>query len=268
MSKQVASLPTFAYPTNVCKYTPVNTLQDVAATIQFLTSASITQFALVKIALYFSHKESKVANRTACEEQSACYFLENLRSLVRKTDHVLLLHTVMYFLLPTADVHGARIVQERLWEALIWRVHNIEAQVLAPASVHSGYSAYPLPCDDFEQCITASGLTNLEFALEDASTRTRAKDSDLSRLARTLGIPYLALLPHDIPLDVRQLLRPELALELHCYPLGCEQDMLTVAIADPQSSQVLDRLHRETGMRIFPVLAHPQELQIVLDKLI
>jgi hypothetical protein len=174
----------------------------------------------------------------------------------------------MYFVLPGANLQGAHIVQERLWEALVWRVHNIEAGILPPLSISSGYSAYPEPNADFEQCIMASGITSLDFQLEGAFERENAKDDELPALARKLGIPYLALLPRKLPREVRQLVRPELALELHCYPIGRERDTLTVAIADPQDSQMFDRLRKETGLRIFPVLAHPQELQMVLNQFV
>jgi hypothetical protein len=216
--------------------------------------------------LQFSHKRSRLTKPSSSEEQSACYFLENLRSLVRKTDQVLLLHTEMYFVLRGANLQGAHIVQERLWEALVWRVHNIEARVLAPLSISSGYSAYPEPYADFEQCIMAAGINSLDFQLEGAR-REDVSDDELPALARKLGIPYLELLPRKLPREVRQLVRPELALELHCYPLGRERDTLTVAIADPQDCQKFDRLRKETGLRIFPVLAHPQELQLVLSQL-
>jgi hypothetical protein len=112
----------------------------------------------------------------------------------------------------------------------------------------------------------AAGINSLDFQLEGASEQENAVDDDLPALARKLGIPYLALLPRKLPREVRQLVRPELALELHCYPLGRERDTLTVAIADPQDSQMFDRLRKETGLRIFPVLAHPQELHLVLSQ--
>ncbi len=268
MRKEVASLPTLERTTRAFSYTAVNSFQDVVATMRFLATTRTEPCGLVKITLQFSHKRNRPTKQISPEEQSAGYFLENLRSLVRKTDQVLLLHTVMYFVLPAANLQGAHIVQERLWEALVWRVHNIEAGILPPLSISSGYSAYPETNADFEQCIMAAGITNLDFQLEGASEQENASDDELPALARKLGIPYLALLPRKLPREVRQLVRPELALELHCYPLGRERDTLTVAIADPQDSQMFDRLRKETGLRIFPVLAHPQELQMVLNQLV
>ena len=70
------------------------------------------------------------------------------------------------------------------------------------------------------------------------------------------------------PTDLRQLEEaqlPELAQELHCFPLGCADKTLTVAMSNPQDGQILDRLQKETGMRIFPVLIHPDELKNALE---
>jgi hypothetical protein len=150
----------------------------------------------------------------------------------------------------------------------VWRVHNIEARILPPLSLSSGYSAYPEPLADVEQCVMAAGINSLDFQLAEADEREIAKDDELPALARKLGIPYLKLLPRKLPREVRRLVRPELAQELHCYPIGRERDTLTVAVADPQDSQMFDRLRKETGLRIFPVLAHPQELQMVLNQLV
>jgi hypothetical protein len=36
-------------------------------------------------------------------------------------------------------------------------------------------------------------------------------------------------------------------------------------MANPQDSQLLDRLQSETGMHIFPVLIHPDELENALS---
>jgi hypothetical protein len=266
MRKEVASLPTFERTTGAFSYTAVHSLQDVVATMRFIATARTEPCGLVKMTLQFSHKSSGPTRPSSSEEQSAGYFLENLRSLVRKTDQVLLLHTEMYIVLRGANLQGAHIVQERLWEALVWRVHNIEARILSPLAISSGYSAYPEPYANFEQCIMAAGINNLDFRL-DGDEHEDARDDELPALARKLGIPYLELLPRKLPREVRQLVRPELALELHCYPLGRERDTLTVAIADPQDSQMFDRLRKETGLRIFPVLARPQELQLVLSQL-
>ena len=83
-----------------------------------------------------------------------------------------------------------------------------------------------------------------------------------------MGIPYLTLLPHKLPADVQRLVNRGLAQELCCFPIGRERNMLTVAMLNPQDNAALDRLHQETGLHIFPVLAHPQALQHALEQLV
>jgi hypothetical protein len=139
-----------------------------------------------------------------------------------------------------------------------------------------GHSAYPLPNNDVYQCIAAASEANIHFDLQpEKATRkgtllpTPAKnnENELPALARKLGIPYLSLLPRRLPSQLLQLVSPQLAQELHCYPLGRTHDTLTVAIADPQNSQALERLQRETGLQIFPVMAPHKEIQTVLEQL-
>lgn len=269
MRKEVATLPTFAETTTPGNYTIVETASEVAARLQHIATTRCAQCALVTIALSFTHTAHTPTIRMDRVATSTHYFLENLRSRVRKTDSVLLLHDTMYFILPDANLQGGQIVQERLWEALLWRVHNMEADILCPLSLRIGHSAYPEPVQHAEQCIAAACIAQKEFSLAPLTgIYTIPQDSDLSERARLLGIPYVALLPRTLPAKVWQLLRPELARELGCCPLGCTRNVLTVAMSNPDDSQALSRLHEATGLEIFPVLAHPQELAAALERYI
>jgi hypothetical protein len=278
MREEVASLPVLTSAVQSQNYTTVQTMKELIARLQHLITTRSTQFALVTVVLYFSHLANRRTNSTGDTQElvnradeSLLYFLGSLRPLVRKTDQVFLLNHTMYFALPDADLYGGEIVQNRLWEALMWRVHNVEANILCPRSISIGYSVYPTSDLDIEQCITEAGITREEFDLEPLSNVQEipiAQDSDLSALARQLGIPYLALLPRELPDKVWQLISPALARELQCCPIGRSRDILTVAMSDPQDSQALDRLRCETGLHIFPVLVHPRELQTVLDQLV
>jgi len=53
--------------------------------------------------------------------------MHNLRPLVRKTDHAFLA-VIACISLARANQQGGQIVQSRLWEALLWRVHNIRGE--------------------------------------------------------------------------------------------------------------------------------------------
>ena len=248
-------------------------------------------------------------------EQVTRYLLGKLRSLVRKTDRVFLLENTIYFLLPGANLQGGKIVQSRLWEALLWHINTIPHAETTQwrslvsrnsCSITIGHSAYPIPCTDINEFIRAASVAVLRFErqskLSEGPKRRKGRsdmevsekehkgtlpggqvsrsgqqtgllelenvDEELPVLARELGIPYLSLLPSKLPADIKQLVDPKLAHELHCYPLGRERNMLTVAMLNPQDRSALDRLHRETGLHIFPVLTHPQALQRALEQLI
>jgi hypothetical protein len=183
-----------------------------------------------------------------------------------------------------ANLAGGAIVQERLWEALLWRVHNAaDGDILRPDSMAIGHSAFPSPHEQALDCIVAAEEPQQSFfapgkpvhkyttRLDRRSQKVIRESPDafeLPLLAQEAGIPYLSLLPRKLPLKLRQLISPQLALELGCFPLGRERDTLTVAIANPSDKQVLDRLQQETGLRIFPVLAPPQELQTALEQFV
>ncbi|GHO94408.1 hypothetical protein KSF_044560 [Reticulibacter mediterranei] len=268
------------YTADTYTYSTVDTIHDITATLKSLKQSDITQLALVSISLHFEedlYSQERV-------EQSTRYFLDNLRSLVRKTDTVLLMNTSFHFILLGANLAGGVIVQERLWEALLWRVHNAtDGDILRPYSMTIGHSAYPSPHEQALDCITAAHKPQQSFSApgkpvhkyttrQDRHSQKVIRESpeafELPLLAQESGIPYLSLLPRKLPLKLRQLISPQLALELGCFPLGRERDTLTVAIANPRDKQVLDRLRQETGLRIFPVLAPPQELQTALEQLV
>ncbi len=227
--------------------------------------------------------------------------LDHLRPLVRKTDRIFLLDRTLYFLLPGANQQGGEIVQSRLWEAVLWHINNVtDAAAVRPYSITIGHGAYPAPCIDIDKFIEAANKVVLCFNFHPERPVRKARRVSLSRrqistkvptstdiriaeepasdkedggeelpaLARKLGIPYLTLLPGKLPEDLQQLVNPQLALELGCYPIGRERNMLTVAMLNPQDRSTLERLHQETGLHIFPVLTHPRALQTALAQLI
>lgn len=279
-----------AAPTLVIEHTPavytyetVESLHAIATRVQYITSAVIEAIALVTIALHFDNDERISLYQSMGANQSAAYLLDNLRRLVRRTDVVFLLahkHT-FYFLLLGANQDGGQIVQTRLWDALLWRVHNSSpGELLRPRSMSIGHSAYPAPCAGIEEFLRAASNARLHFdwhpekpvrkviarqVRHDYETPT---DEELPALARKLGIPYVSLLPKKLPERLQHLVNRKLAQELRCFPIGCERNILTVAMLNPQDRSALDRLSRETGMQIFPVLAHPHELQLALEQLI
>ena len=246
----------------------VDTIEAVVLRMRALKMRT-PRVALVIIALRYDQDSKGQTGHVTPADQSARHYLENLRPLVRKTDSVFLLHHSFYFLLPAADANGGAIVQERLWEALLWSVHNtLENDFPRPRAMTIGHSASVAPDDDIVRCIKEAGEAQLSFnLLLEKPTRKAppAKDSDLSLLARQLGVPYVPLLPRKLPIRLQRLVTPTLAQELHCFPIGRDRDILTVAMSNPQDNSALERLRMETGLNIFPVLVNPRELQSALE---
>ncbi|HET8844434.1 MAG TPA: hypothetical protein VFN35_23400 [Ktedonobacteraceae bacterium] len=280
MRNQTALAPTREELPQVATWTVVEAQAALSEAIQLL--ARRTRLALVSIQLDYGKEEKAGLTRTlynARADRSVAYLLQNIRPLVRKTDHVFLYQHSMYFALLDATLQGGAIVEERLWEALLWRVHNIsEQELLRPTRITIGHSAYPEPACVVAELFAIAEQPGKYFGEQTPSPASvlssRSEVNDLSGieeelplLARKLGVPYLTLLPHTLPRSVRQVVDARLAQELHCYPVGRERNVLTVAMSNPQDHSILERLHRETGLRIFPVLTHPDALERALKQL-
>ena len=281
MGNQAASPLIKDSATSLDTYETVEKLNEVIAAAQRIVSTAAGQVALVTIQLFYENEEKVNSHRLTRVDYSAEYFLNNLRTLVRKTDSLILLGQSLYVLLPGASLHGGQIVQNRLWEALLCRMHNLsEREVLRPRGMAIGHSAYPMAYETIDDFVIAASKAILRFDWqpENASRKPASAadeqqvedemEEELPVLARKLGIPYLTLLPRKLPQSLQHLVDPKLAQELHCYPLGRERNMLTVAMVNPQDRSALDRLRRETGLHIFPVLTHPHALQIALEQLV
>lgn len=289
MGNEANSLIAGEHTTNRYTYEKIETTNDLAAMVQHITTTCVEQVALVAITLYFNVEEQATAN---CLPYTDAYasreamngiltLLNSLRMLVRKTDIVFLHHNRLYFLLLGANIQGGQIVQSRLWDALLWRIHNTsESEVIRPQYVTIGHSAYPSPSISINTFITDAHEVKQDITI--LSERTPRKsgtrlthdalpnetEEEFPALARKLGVPYLSLLPRKPQHRVQQLVNPKLAQELHCYPVGRERNILTVAMLNPQDATALERLQQETGLLIFPVLTHPQELQTALEQLV
>ncbi len=281
MGNQAAFLLMKEPTTSLYSYETVESLNEVIAAAKRIISTGAEQVALVTIQFFYENEEKVNLHRLTRANYSTEYLLNNLRTLVRKTDRVLLIAHSLYFLLPGASVHGGQIVQNRLWEALLCRVQNLsEREVLPPRSMAIGHSAYPMAHQTIDDFIAAASKAILRFDLQSekvthkpaaARDEQQVKDEmeeELPVLARKLGIPYLTLLPRKLPQSLQRLVDPKLAQELRCYPLGRERNMLTVAMLNPQDRSALDRLKQETGLHIFPVLTHPHALQLALEQLV
>ncbi len=290
MSNEATSLSLCERVTSTQTYETANSIHCIEAAIQSVTSTRVTQVALVTVTLQFMLEGSKTPSSRSSITQSIQYYLDGLRRCVRKTDMVYILDSTFYFILLGSNIEGARIVQNRLWDALLWCVHNTnEYDILRPGEMAVGCAAYCSLHEDVHECIVTASKPCYSFDIHSEKSARKADfhqdreagqdvsllnsemispKEELTALARKLGIPYLSLLPRKKPEQVQRLVTLKLALELQCYPLGRERGTLTVAFSHPQESSILDRLQHATGLRIFPVLTHPQELQTALSQLV
>ena len=282
MGNEAASLVATEQAINQYVYESIETTATIATTIEHLTTHYFNSVAMVTITLDFDGDGKATPSRFTTDVYTTItYLMDSLRPLVRKTDVVFLLNSSLHFILLGANLQGGEIVQTRLWEAVLWRIHNIgEGEMLRPSGISIGHSAYPTPCTKINGCIATASEARLyaNFISEKSTRKTAARsgqliqpsslNDELPTLARKLGIPYLSLLPKKPPQRIQQLVNPKLAQELRCYPIGRERNILTVAMLDPQDASALQRLQQETGLRIFPVLTHPQALQSALEQLL
>ncbi len=283
MSNEAASRLTIEPTLSLYTYETIATTETIAATIQHIVATRANQLALVTIALYLESDAKTNSNNTLCTDPiaSAHYFMNCLRPLVRKTDVVFLLGNTLHFLLPGANLQGGQIVQSRLWDALLWSIHNTtDMELTRPIEITIGHSAYPTPYQTIGESIEAASQASLRFNFtpkrsarktitrQGQSTRHQTADDELPALARKLGIPYLSLLPKKPHARLQQLVNAQLAQELRCFPVGRDRNILTVAMLNPQDHAALERLQQETGLHIFPVLTHPEALQTAIEQLV
>ncbi len=285
MSNEATALVAYEHSNDEYCYETTSDIQTIVSALQTTVAAPVQQCALVTITFQFALDDQKTLSRRHLVAHSTQYYLNTLRRLVRKIDKVYLLDSTFYFVLFGATTEGGRIVESRLWDALLWCVHNVnEDGLLRPCAMTIGHAAYSAQDHDAHQCIAAASeprssfdvqpeadssvVDTLQDDIEPLDTEVVSLEGELTALARKLNMPYLSSLPRKRPEQVQRLVTLKLAHELQCYPLGRERGTLTVAFSNPQDSTIVARLHEETGLRIFPVLTHPQELQTALRLLV
>jgi hypothetical protein len=278
MSNESAAPPMHGLPTSPAT---IENIQDIVAIAEQIIASGIEQIALVTIHVRYGKEDTLNTYKSRLAESTTQYLLHDLRTQVRKTDSMLRMGHTLYFLLHGANKQGGQIVQERLWEALLWQVHNLsEREMSYPQSLSIGHSSYPMHTRSLQEFVAASDEVMLCFErqpgrispqhgeIPQGPAEKEDPERELPVLARKLGIPYLTPLPRTLPQSLQQLVTPELAQELRCYPVGRERNRLTVAMLNPADHSALDRLEQETGLHIFPVLTHPQALQVALEQLV
>ncbi|GHO54157.1 hypothetical protein [Ktedonobacter robiniae] len=267
MREQGASRLVYPPSMNAYAYVDLGALHELEDAVLAFWQREQRELALVSFTFEFEQAE-QAANGTRV-------LVERVRAFVRKTDQVFVLGESCYFLLPGARLEGARIVQERLWQALLWQVHEQELDTgEGPMVMQSSLRTLPdapqrsgqlvqLALRELRQASRSFQFYQRQLLHPHEALSSPSGPDDLARLAQRMGVPYLSSLPGNLPVQVRNLVSKQLAQELQCYPLGCEDDVLTVAMADPRNEAALSRLQQETGLTIYPVLTSKHELQSV-----
>jgi hypothetical protein len=197
MSNEAAALAMPALTTSPSSVALVETTQDIVSTVERMLLTGQDQLALVTIRLRYAtdaHNEQLPPQHSLDATTSTLSFLQDLRPLVRKTDQVLRLGHTLCFLLPGATLQGGHLVQSRLWEALLWRLHQFSERALVrPCAMTIGHSAYPLPHPSSRSCWQQPRST-LPFrgAATRASTASVPPQPDQQRQESDEELPVLA----------------------------------------------------------------------------
>ena len=87
-----------------------------------------------------------------------------------------------------------------------------------------------------------------------------------SVLARQFGIQRVDLSKCEIDDEILRLLPRDLAVRLQIMPIGRSENMLSVAMPDPNDVLALDEVQFKTGLRIQPLLATESQIRETIDK--
>jgi type IV pilus assembly protein PilB len=90
--------------------------------------------------------------------------------------------------------------------------------------------------------------------------------SAVSVLGNQLRLNYTTLDDKTIPADVISIIPSEAAKKFCVIPVGLEQKILTLAMADPNDLKVIDEIAFMSGMKIMPVLALESNIRKALNK--
>jgi len=208
--------------------------------------------------------------------------LVNLRRAIRASDPILMHEgTGAAIILPDVDQQGAYRILERVYR----HVSLLQAETVIPplkreTDILMAIGSYPEPGSSLEHLLYYAGLTIHSLTLRPAiTTQLRSTqlmhtsaETTLSRLeeqntkddpSQSRSVPFMQL-PRELPGRLKQLIPYQIALELHCAPVGRDHHCLTVAMADPTNAQAIRHLRETTGMTIFPVSCEVTALNALL----
>jgi type IV pilus assembly protein PilB len=129
--------------------------------------------------------------------------------------------------------------------------------------------------------LSRAGVTEAQLAdMEREATRTECplhevvvrrgllpRDRLYQLLSRELNVPYVDIAHYLVDGTLVGLVSTELAQRLQVVPLYRIDNVLTVAMADPEDIGALDELHRALDLQVNPMLADPDAVRDVVDEL-
>ena len=86
-------------------------------------------------------------------------------------------------------------------------------------------------------------------------------------LVKQCKIPHLNLLDYEIKKDVLDLVPYETCRERRVLPVDKLGSILTVAMVDPFDTEILEKLRKDTGLRVKPVLSNWYDFELVFARL-
>jgi len=213
--------------------------------------------------------------------------LVNVRRVIRTSDPILVhagIGAVIIF--PDVDQQGMYGIAERVYQS----INLLQAETVIPplqriTDILLGSGSYPVPARSPEELLYYCGLVARKLMLRSAiSTQLQSarsapaaggtepvppakeslpESSNPEPSQDSHGKPFMQL-PLQLSRSMKRLIPHELALELHCAPVGRDHNRLTVAMADPTNTKTLDRLKEITGLTIFAVSCEEEALNSLL----
>src|SRR5512134_2689517 len=81
-----------------------------------------------------------------------------------------------------------------------------------------------------------------------------AREEDIARvISEKMGVPYVDLFEPEIPQDIIQLLKPDMAKKFNVVPVRKEVNVLQLAMADPLDLATMDNIRFITSLSIKPL---------------
>ncbi len=215
--------------------------------------------------------------------------LANTRRVIRKSDLILVHESIgAVVIFPDVDKPGIESILERVYNS----ISLIQAETVIPpleyeTDVVMGVGSYSRGDSPVEKMLYQAGITARRFTLRPAITtqfwqpvpaeespssyRDTEKQISMPPVSSSPlhrhapgNAPYMQL-PARIPARLKQLIPHKVALELRCIPVGRDHHCLTVALADPADTTVIQRLQEITGLDIFPVSCDTTALHALLE---